>query len=236
MSLEEIGAFSTADARRVWQATLAMERRSTAASPGDFLPETEPITFRNDSGETIPAYACVQLFSTADESDRNIFVAKKPVTTTSAHVDQFVFNNEFEVAIDAYGTAQSGPVFRAIKTASLVSGARVGPVNSSWKIDRGAFWTNLGTDSVETDCVRLMSNDSLLLAVATTGVPARSGTTLGKAAVAVRHLTVSGSNRAIADSGYNVDAFNVAATAVASGAYVMLMRLSDVFVVVWEEC
>jgi hypothetical protein len=236
MSLEEIGAFSTADARRVWQATLAMERRSKAASPSDYMPESEPITFRNDSGETIPAYACVQLFSTADESDRNIFVAKKPVNTTTANVDQFVFNNEFEVAIDAYGTAQSGPVFRATKTGSIASGVRVGPVNSSWKIDRGAFWTNLGTDDVQTDCVRLMSNDSLLLAVATTGVPARSGTTLGKATVAVRHLTVSGSNRVIADSSWTVDAYNVAATAVNSGSYVMLLRLSDVFVVVWEEC
>jgi hypothetical protein len=76
----------------------------------------------------------------------------------------------------------------------------------------------------------------LLIAVATSGVPARSGTTLGKATVAVKHLAVSGVNRIVADSGFNVDAFNLAGTAVATGAYVMLLRLGDVHLVVWEEC
>jgi len=76
----------------------------------------------------------------------------------------------------------------------------------------------------------------LLIAVATTGVPARSGTTLGKANVAVKHLTISGSNRVIADSGFNVEAFNLAASTVAANAYIMLLRLGDVHLVVWEEC
>jgi hypothetical protein len=54
--------------------------------------------------------------------------------------------------------------------------------------------------------------------------------------VAVKHLTVSGANRVITDSGFNVDAYNLAAIAVSSGAYVMLLRLGDVHLVVWEEC
>jgi hypothetical protein len=108
-----------------------------------------------------------------------------------------------------------------------------------------------GFNLADTDAlIRLIGGDStgggtggdtydatkLLIAVATSGVPARSGTTLGKAAVAVKHLTVSGVNRIIADSGFNVDAFNLAGTAVATGALVMLLRLGDVHVVVWEEC
>jgi hypothetical protein len=108
-----------------------------------------------------------------------------------------------------------------------------------------------GFNLADTDAlIRLIGGDStsggtggdtydatkLLVAVATSGVPARSGTTLGKAAVAVKHLTVSGANRVIADSAFTVDAFNLAATAVATGAYVMLLRLGDVHVVVWEEC
>jgi hypothetical protein len=47
---------------------------------------------------------------------------------------------------------------------------------------------------------------------------------------------VSGVNRIIADSGFNVDAFNLAGTAVVVGSYVMLLRLGDVHIVVWEEC
>jgi hypothetical protein len=76
----------------------------------------------------------------------------------------------------------------------------------------------------------------LTLAVATSGVPARSGTTLGKADVAVKHLTISGTDRVIADSGFNMQAFNLAADAVATGAYILLLRLGDVGIVIWEEC
>jgi hypothetical protein len=108
-----------------------------------------------------------------------------------------------------------------------------------------------GFNLADTDAlIRLIGGDStgggtggdtydatkLLIAVATSGVPARSGTTLGKATVAVKHLTVSGANRVITDSGFNVDAYNLAAIAVSSGAYVMLLRLGDVHLVVWEEC
>ena len=54
--------------------------------------------------------------------------------------------------------------------------------------------------------------------------------------MAVKHLAISGANRVITDSGFTVDAYNVAGIAVATGAYVMLLRLGDVHLVVWEEC
>jgi hypothetical protein len=235
MSLEEIGVFTPRDAARVWQATLAVERSGSVKS-GPFVPVDEPIQFRNDSGETIPAYACVQLTGTVEDGGRNLFIADKPIDTSSALVDCFVFNNEYEVPTGEFGTAQCGQIKRAIKTSSLVLGARVGPKNNDWEIGTGAFWTYLGSDDVVTDCIRVKENDSLVLAVATSGVPARNGTTLGKASVAVKHLNVSSTDRVIADSGFTVTAFNLAATAVATGAYVMLLRLGDVHVVVWEEC
>lgn len=77
---------------------------------------------------------------------------------------------------------------------------------------------------------------SIYLAVATTGVPARSGTTLGSATVALKYLAVSGSNRVITDMAQTVTAYNVAGTAVATGAYILTLRLGDVHVVIWEEC
>jgi hypothetical protein len=76
----------------------------------------------------------------------------------------------------------------------------------------------------------------IVMAVATSGVPARSGTTMGSATVAVKYLAYSGSNRIITDAGYTVTALNLAASAVASGAYVLLVRMGDAFIVVWEEC
>lgn len=77
---------------------------------------------------------------------------------------------------------------------------------------------------------------SMHLAVATTGIPARSGTTLGSATVALKYLAVSGTNRVITDMGRTMKAYNLAGTAVATGAYILTLRLGDVAIVVWEEC
>lgn len=77
---------------------------------------------------------------------------------------------------------------------------------------------------------------ALQLAVATTGVPARVGVTLGSATVALRYLATSGSNRVITNMGETMTAYNLAGTAVAAGAYILTLRLGDVAVVVWEEC
>jgi hypothetical protein len=77
---------------------------------------------------------------------------------------------------------------------------------------------------------------SLRLAVATTGVPARSGTTLGKATVALKYLAASGADRVITDYGQTVTAFNLSTTAVGTGSYILLTRLGDIWIVTWEDC
>ena len=75
----------------------------------------------------------------------------------------------------------------------------------------------------------------LVLAYSTSGVPARSGTTLGEADVAVKYLGIS-SGRVILDAGYNIRAYNLSSTAVAASKYILLLRLGDVCIVIWEEC
>lgn len=75
-----------------------------------------------------------------------------------------------------------------------------------------------------------------LLAVASTGVPARNGVTLGSADVAVRGLDYSGNDVVIVDAGYNLKAHNLAASEVESGAYVLISQVNTFWIVVWEEC
>jgi hypothetical protein len=77
---------------------------------------------------------------------------------------------------------------------------------------------------------------SIRMAIATSGIPARSGTTLGSATVTAKHLTISGSTRVIADSSNTYTAYNLAATAVNVDSYILTLRLGDVHVVIWEEC
>lgn len=76
----------------------------------------------------------------------------------------------------------------------------------------------------------------ILLAVATNGVPARVGTTLGKATVAIRSLDYSGANVVISNPGWSVEAHNIAGTAVATGAYILIHQVNTFWIVVWEEC
>lgn len=77
---------------------------------------------------------------------------------------------------------------------------------------------------------------TMQIAVATTGIPARSGTTLGSATVALKYLAESGANRVITDMAQTMTAYNLAGTAIAVGAYIMTLRLGDCAIVVWEEC
>lgn len=76
----------------------------------------------------------------------------------------------------------------------------------------------------------------ILLALATTGVPARVGSTLGKATVAIRSLDYSGTDIVISNPGWSVVAHNLAATAVSTGAYILIHQVNTFWVVIWEEC
>lgn len=79
-------------------------------------------------------------------------------------------------------------------------------------------------------------NSALLIAYATSGVSARSGTTLGTGTVAVKYLGYSGASRVILDAGYTVSALNLSTGAVASGVYIIIARVGDAWIVIWEEC
>jgi len=75
-----------------------------------------------------------------------------------------------------------------------------------------------------------------LLAVATTGVPGRVGTSLGNADVAVKFVDWSGANLVIQDAAHTVKAHNLAADAVATGAYIIVHQVNTFWIVIWEEC
>lgn len=234
---DEYGLFTTVQAERIWKATRAFERMNPASSEPQALIQDEPIYFRNDSGEVIPAYSIVQAINTVDDAGKNYLIVDKPIDTSTALTDRFYFNGPREVEVDGFGIAQRGPVYRVKKgSVTLVAGMRLGPKPSEWTISKGEMFSYLGDDDVDADIIRVDRNESLRLAIATTGIPARVGSTLGSATVAAKHLTISGSNRVIADSAQTYTAYNLAGTAVAAGAYILTLRLGDVAIVVWEQC
>jgi len=74
------------------------------------------------------------------------------------------------------------------------------------------------------------------ICIATNGVPARSGTTLGKATAARYALNPSGANVVVSNASQNMEVYNLAATAVATGSYIIVELIGGYWVVVWEEC
>ena len=85
--------------------------------------------WKNTSGESIPAYACVKLDSYDVAGD--FFNAIKPDGTGDLH---FV-NGPVAVAVNKYGGSQLWNQSRIGLTSSVTFGAVVGPVADSWEMD-----------------------------------------------------------------------------------------------------
>lgn len=209
----QIGVFDPSQSRRVWDATLRVERmREAGPSPGVInLPA--PIVFRNDSGHEIPPYGCFQVAGTEEIGSSNYLLAVRPIQWTGAAVGPFFFNSPRAVPDGDYGNCQAGPVYRTISDGtSLTVGMRIGPVDSSFEVGKGCLYKYLGPDDVATDCIRIVSDETSLLAVAGSGIPSNgSGTVTAK-------LPASGDWTA---GSVTYTARNPSSTAIPSNALVM---------------
>lgn len=68
------------------------------------------------------------------------------------------------------------------------------------------------------------------------GIPARSGTTLGKATCTGYKLTFDGTDADLATAGFTADVFNMAIEAVGASAYIQAIMFSGLWVANWEQC
>lgn len=101
-------------------------------SPKD---NSKVLIWKNDSGEVIPAYACVKLDSFNDAG--GYYLGKKPDGDGSLH---FV-NGPYEVAVAAYSESSLWTESRLGKTDALF-GETVGPTDGSWLMTTtGSGWT-----------------------------------------------------------------------------------------------
>lgn len=173
MPTEEIGGFKTPDARRVWQATLAVERMLLMTRGNPQEQRAEYIQFQNDSGETIPEYACMQITDVVETAGRHLFKVKKPILWDEGLIGPFLFNTAWTVEPDNFGTAQTGPIYRAIKDSAVdvPINVRIGPKNDSWKIDKGCMYSSIGLDTIAEDCVRFISNETPILGITDEEIP-----------------------------------------------------------------
>jgi hypothetical protein len=157
-------------AKRMIDVFLSLEARG-AVNPGyqlkqlERLPsETEPnILFRNNSGETMPAYACMQVTGVYDETDDLTVVdAEKPVDT-AGNAGSYLFNGPDEVEDGDIGCAQKHRRVYAIKdSGTATAGERWIPIVDAWEIeqdDSGPF-VMAGDDLLDTNVVMVFIEGS----------------------------------------------------------------------------
>lgn len=104
--------------------------------PGATIPieaAVAPTFFKNDAGETAPAFGVMAIKSSTVIDGSLTHVIEKPSTTFRR---MFLVNNDIDVADGDYGVAQSGPFVRALydNAATPALGEGWGPAPSSWKL------------------------------------------------------------------------------------------------------
>ena len=137
--MDAIGVFSPEQARLLWQDY--QTRKQLPAQVTKHYPQRraldEPsphrVFVRNDSGEQIPAYACMQVTGTAEVGSVTVVTVTKPTTTDGT----YLFNCQYLIAIGANGWAFRFGVVIMLGIAPSEAGALYGPIVGDWKIEEG---------------------------------------------------------------------------------------------------
>ncbi len=110
----------------------------------------------NESGEEIPAYACMQMTGTSESSGQNYIQVDKPADTDGS-AGGFIFNGPAAIEIGGNGIGLAGPVVRALGDGSIATaGDTWGPTVSAWTISPGGgLFRCVGDDDVLSDVLKV---------------------------------------------------------------------------------
>jgi len=120
-----------------------------------FIPPESPIYIRNDTGEAIPAFACLQCTGTVEAGGQSYITVDKPVDITGT-AGGYLFNGIAPIEIDGYGLAYDGPLVRMLTDgSSIVCGDTWQPQVASFEVvPGGSMFSAVGEDDIETDVMR----------------------------------------------------------------------------------
>jgi hypothetical protein len=109
----------------------------------------------NDSGEEIPAYACMQVTGTEELYEQTYLTVDKPADVDGT-AGWFVFNGPNPIATGDEGTIQKGPIFRGFKNSGTVTAGDIwGPTSGQWYLSAdGSLCRVFGDDNVDDDVFR----------------------------------------------------------------------------------
>lgn len=142
MVRKQLKAFLPQDAARIMQATeivLGSPGRPIKTPPGKYIAPPHGIRFRNDSGESMPAWAvgAITGYETADDENYFFAVVEKPGTTLRR---QHVINTSPAAIEDGeYGFCEFSDTYRIAHDTSWApaTGESGGPKPGSWLLWKG---------------------------------------------------------------------------------------------------
>ena len=161
MVKETLGAFTPEDARMVLDAVRFLKSqgflRKDGNKPPQNVPPRTPRLFRNDTDETVPAYACMQVTGTYESGSQNYFTIQKPEDAT-AESGPYVFNHHNPVEPGEFGKCHDGVETRSLSTAPAASaGTRFAPSPGSWNVTANpeGMFVHAGPDDLGPNVARI---------------------------------------------------------------------------------
>lgn len=157
--MTQIGGYSPETARMILDVVKYLKASGFVidASRGNAqtLQPTEYIYVRNDSGEEIPPFACMQTTGTVESGGQNYITVDKPADV-SGEAGWYLFNGQSPIPEDEYGIAFDGPVVRMLTDGSsaITSGELWSPDVGEWAVTEGDLFIAIGADDIETDVMR----------------------------------------------------------------------------------
>lgn len=123
-----------------------------------FVPPDAPVYVRNDSGEKIPPFACLQTTGTVDLGGQNYVTVDKPIDNTG-EAGLYLFNGIAPIpgtGNNIYGIAYDGPLVRMLTDGTaIVCGENWQPDVGEWAVvPGGELFTAVGADDIEPDVMR----------------------------------------------------------------------------------
>lgn len=162
--MTRIGAYTPETARMIHEVVSYLKNSGFVVQrpgrDGQFVPPPAPIYVRNDTGEEIPPFGCVQTDGTAEDGGQNYVKVVKPADVTGA-AGWYLFNGIAPIEIGGYGVAHDGPLVRMLTDGSAVTnGAKWAPVVSAFTVApaAGGIFTAVGADDIEPNVMRGFSS------------------------------------------------------------------------------
>jgi hypothetical protein len=161
--MSDLGGFDPPTAKMILGTVRYLKANGFVVASGQKRPQANansqadpPLFFRNDSGETIPPYACMQVTGTVEVGGQNYFTVDKPADEDGTS-GAYLFNLRRSVAADEYGNGDAGVETRSVTDGSVSAGDRVSPTTGSWKTkkDSAGLFIAGGADDISDDVFRL---------------------------------------------------------------------------------